>query len=186
MQRGECEIVHSHVNATLSKHALLSLITACIEVYKKETYGIILGEKHKKHYKVKDILAYQTAKRGYETVVVPGRQVSKVDYVLKYLTKDKVLGSFHSHPDFPDHLSGLDKFEIKNDVMPLHLLVLVKKSRKRKRWTFHPDYGVSGTVGSRYFIKLRAYENIFPCKHLCPIKIVSPFLRMMNNLEKLK
>ena len=56
---------HEHINATISKHAFLTLLASCIEVYKKEAIGVVLGERHRKHYKIVDAFKYskQDSKR---------------------------------------------------------------------------------------------------------------------------
>ncbi len=174
-----------HPNATLSKHAFLTLLATCIEVYKREAIGIILGEKHRKHYKITDAFPYQSAMRGYTHVKVPSRKLRRIDYVMRHITRSEMLGFFHSHPDYPDYLSGLDRKEHMQEKLPLQMLILVRKTRKKRRWFFHDDLSVSGTVGSRYFIKLRAYIYEKNTKTIHPTKIVCPFLRTVTNLESL-
>ena len=110
---------HEHMNATISKHAFLTMLTSCIEVYKKEAMGIILGETHRKHYKVTDALTYTSAERGYMGVKVSAKKIHDIDYVINHVTRSNVLGFFHSHPDYPDHLSGLDKEEHLQEQLPL-------------------------------------------------------------------
>ena len=51
-------------NATITEPALLHLIVSSIETYKKETFGLLLGEVHKKHYLIKEAIPVQTAKRA--------------------------------------------------------------------------------------------------------------------------
>lgn len=176
---------HTHINVTLTKSAFLSMVTACIEVYRKEALGIMLGERHKKHYLIKEALPYQTAKRGYDDVGVSAERIRRIDDTLKHITKSKVLGFFHSHPDFPAYLSGLDKEEHMQENLPLQLLVVVKKTKRRKKWAFHEDLSISGTIGKHYFVKLLAYELEKKQKSICPIKIVCPFVRNLNMLGKL-
>lgn len=156
------------------------MVTACIEVYKKEALGIMLGEKHRKHYLIKEALPYQTAKRGYEDVVVSSERIKRINDTLQHITKAKVLGFFHSHPDFPMRLSGLDREEHMQENLPLQLLVVVKKTKKRKKWAFHDDLSISGTIGKHYFVKLLAYELDKRQKAVCPIKIVCPFIRTLT------
>ncbi len=176
----KCICPHEHINVTLTKSAFLSMVTACIEVYKKEALGIMLGEKHRKHYLIKEALSYQTAKRGYEDVVVSSERIKRINDTLLHITKAKVLGFFHSHPDFPMRLSGLDKEEHMQEQLPLQLLVVVKKTRKKRRWAFHEDLSISGTTGKHYFIKVMAYELDKKMNKICPIKIVCPFLRTLT------
>ncbi len=179
------KLAHYHQNATLSKSAFLGMLTACIEVYKQEALGIILGETHRKHYKVLDVVPYQSARRGYAAVTVPAQRLRRINYVVEHVTKSHVLGFFHSHPDFPDYLSGLDREEHMKEKLPLQVLVLVKRTKKRRKWSFHEDLSLSGTVGSRYFIKMRAYVYEKKTKSIHPTKIVCPFLRSVTLLESL-
>lgn len=170
-------------NLTLSEDAFISLVTSCVEVYKKESFGILLGIMHRKHYMVIDTINYQSAKRGYVEVSVTPNKVKRMNYVLKRVTDLRVIGDFHSHPDGPEYLSETDYDEIAKSGTPLSVLVVVKKSRKHRKWEVHKDLSVSGNIGSRFFVKILAFE--FDGREIYPIKIICPYIKELNKLGKL-
>ena len=170
-------------NLTLSEDAFISLVTSCVEVYKKESFGLLLGIMHRKHYMVIDTINYQSAKRGYVEVSVTANKVKRMNYVLKRVTDLRVIGDFHSHPDGPEYLSETDYDEIAKSGTPLSVLVVVKKTRKHGKWEVHKDLSVSGTIGNRFFVKILAFE--FDGREIYPIKIVCPYVKELNKMKKL-
>ena len=170
-------------NLTLSEDAFISLVTSCVEVYKKESFGILLGIMHRKHYMVIDTINYQSAKRGYVEVSVTANKVKRMNYVLKRVTDLRVIGDFHSHPDGPEYLSETDYDEIAKSGTPLSVLVVVKKTRKHGKWEIHKDLSVSGNIGSKFFVKIMAFE--FDGREIYPIKIICPYIKELNKMKKL-
>ena len=116
-------------NLTLAERVLIDIVTSSIEVYKKETYGLLLGQKHKKHYMVYDVINFQTAKRGYESVNVSTLRINRVNFVLANLTSLRAIGDFHTHPDFPSRLSNPDKIDVKKSGLGLTVLVIINQIR---------------------------------------------------------
>lgn len=170
-------------NLTLGERAFISMVTSCVEVYKKESFGVLLGKMHKKHYMVIDTINYQSAKRGYVEVTVSDAKVKRMNYVLGCIADFRVIGDFHSHPDGPDHLSETDYEELAEGGTPLTVLVVVKKSSKIKDWVVNKDMSISGSVGKRFFVKLMAYE--FDGREIYPIKIVCPYIKKLNKEKML-
>jgi len=172
-------------NLTLAERAFIDIVLSSIEIYKKECFGILLGEKHKKHYMVYDVINFLSAKRSYEFVNVPTVRVNRVNYTLSRLTNLRVIGDFHSHPDGPDKLSGLDKKDVKNSGLTLTLLVVVEKMRgKGNRWRIM-DKNLIGDIGNKYHVKIMAFEYDKRKDNVYQIKIVCPFLRKINKLKQL-
>jgi len=173
----------SRRNLTLGETALIDLITSSVEVYKKETFGLLLGKKHKKHYMVYDVVNFLSAKRGYEFVHVSPLRINRVDYVLSNLTNLRVIGDFHSHPDSPDKLSGADKIDVKKSGLSLTTLVIVKKAKRRyHNWEIR-DNSIVGFIGNRYHIKIMAFEYDKKLDKLFQIKIICPCLKKLNKLK---
>jgi proteasome lid subunit RPN8/RPN11 len=170
-------------NLTLSERALIDIITSSIEVYKKETFGLLLGEKHKKHYMINDVLNFQTAKRGYEWVNVPTMRINRINYVLSHLTDLKVVGDFHSHPDGPARLSGLDKKDTKNSGLTLTVLVVINKIKRKIHGWMIKENDLVGTIGNKYHVKIIAYEYDKKQDKFHKIKIVCSCLKKMNKLK---
>jgi len=52
--------------------AFLSIVLSSVEAYKKECYGLILGYRTDKQWRVEYAVPYQTAERGHKTVTPHG------------------------------------------------------------------------------------------------------------------
>ncbi|MBI2675321.1 MAG: Mov34/MPN/PAD-1 family protein [Candidatus Aenigmarchaeota archaeon] len=167
-------------NLTLSERALIDIATACTEVYKKEAIGLLIGVKHKKHYMVRDAINFQSAIRGYEYVNVPSIRINRVNYVLSRLTDLRVVGDFHSHPDFPSRLSPTDKKDVKKGGLALTILVVLNRIKRKAHGWKAKDKGIVGDIGNRYHMKIMAFEYDRKLEKFNKIKIVCPSLRKIN------
>ncbi len=148
----------------LGPDALMTLILSSIEVFSRETFGILLGTKRGKTYKVMRAVPYLTAKRDYEYTSIDVARENRINSILAFLTTHKVVGDYHSHPNGPEVLSRHDKKVLmKMEEDHLAILVVVKKllpHQKNKRWKNNPrDLSVCGPIADRYFIK------IYSCIH---------------------
>lgn len=176
---------HSHHrrNVTIQEAAFSELILACLEVYKRECFGILLGEVHKKHYLVTDTYYFQDAKRTYDGVDVKQNRINRVNKLLGYLSTDKVIGDFHSHPGGPMVLSGFDKYEILHGNTDLALLVCIWPQKKCEPWHLNKDLSLTGTIAGKYYLHVRAFEADKKHNRIFPIKIVCPCLKKFNRLR---
>ena len=140
--------------------AFVGLMASCVEVYRKEAFGIIFGYKSGKKYMVKEILPFQTAKRGYTSASLKPSKEKALNEVLACMSKDSIIGDYHSHPgEVYDTLSGEDVYDIvrrKRDY--LSLLVSIKLTNRYRKWKSTKN-GLTGTLG-KYYIKIKAYEFI--------------------------
>ena len=173
-------------NATIAQQAFIGMITNAIEVYKKECFGLLLGKKHKKHYHVTDTIAFQTAKRDYEWVNIKANRINRMNFALSHLSDEQVIGDFHSHPEGPDKLSPTDKSDLFKHLTTLTCLVSIYKTKKCEKWKFCDDKSVCGTIGSKYFVRIIAYEIDQKKKELSRIKVVCPYIRKINKLRLYK
>jgi len=167
-------------NATITEQAFVGMVVSGIEVFKKESYGALIGEVHRKHFLVTDSYSYQTAKRDYESVSVLRTRQLRVSRSLGLFTNSCVIGDFHSHPAGPHYLSEWDKKDLLKLCQGLTVLVSIFESNKERKWEFNADLSISGSVGKRYFVKISAYEVDREKQKIHPIKIVCPYLRKFN------
>ena len=173
-------------NLTITEKTLVEIIASSVEIYKKEAFGILLGEKHKKHYMAYDAISFLSAKRSYGFVNVPTIRANRVNYTLSYLTKFKIIGDFHSHPEGPDKLSGLDKSDIRNSGLGLSVLIIVTKAKKKSHNWKIEDNNIIGFIGNKYHIKIMAFEYDKKEDKLFHLKIVCPSLKKLNKLQPIK
>jgi len=171
-----------HRNMTLSNDAFAGIISKAIEVYKKETFGLLLGRKHKKHYHVTGTYAFQTAERGYEFVNIKANRINRINYALGHLSNKTVVGDFHSHPEGPEKLSPTDREDLLRRPTTLTCLVNIYKTKKCEKWKFCEDKSICGTIGSKYLIRIIAYEVNHKTRSIDRIKIVCPYVRKINKL----
>ena len=171
-----------HRNMTISSDGFAGLIAKAIEVYKKETFGLLLGRKHKKHYHVTGTYAFQTAERGYEYVNIKANRINRINYALGHVSDRMVIGDFHSHPEGPEKLSPTDRKDLLSRPTTLTCLVNIYKARKCEKWKFCEDKSICGTIGSKYFFRIIAYEINHRAKSIDRIKIVCPHLKKINQL----
>ncbi len=117
---------------------------------------------------------------------MPQIRVNRINYVLSHLTDFRVIGDFHSHPDYPSKLSPTDKADIKSGGMALSVLVVVRKAkRKAHRWEAK-DKTLRGFVGNRFHVEVIAFEHDRKKDRFFRIKIVCPYLRKLNRLEDMQ
>jgi proteasome lid subunit RPN8/RPN11 len=170
-------------NATIKEQAFVGMIASALEVYKKESFGLLIGEIHKKHYLIVDTYTYQAAQRKYESVGITPQKKNRINNSLRFFSSSRVIGDFHSHPEGPDFLSGCDKTDTLSGNTELTILVSVYKTKTRHKWRFNKDLSISGSVGNTYFIKIVAFEANKKEKRVNPIKIVCPYLTKINKLK---
>lgn len=165
----------------LRNQAFVNILASSLEVYKKEAYGVLLGRRRGRDYVVRYVFSYQSAKRHYDWVVMDPRRQNRIDQILKCLMDYRYIGDFHSHIDWPAHLSDADKKEMRELGIPVSILLLVKDASRRARWRFlQSDFSLTGTVGDRYFIKIYAYEYDRHSGKIRKLRIHCPFVHRLN------
>ena len=122
----------------VSTDALMSLILSSIEVFSRETFGILLGTKSGKSYHITRAVPYLTAKRDYEYTSIDALREKRINSILAFLTTHKVIGDYHSHPNGPEVLSRHDKKELmamhEDHLAMLVVITRIKPSQKNRRW----------------------------------------------------
>ncbi len=173
-------------NVTLSREAFIIMVISAIETYKKETFGLLVGSAHKKHYMIRHAIPHQKAQRAYEFVNIKARDVNRINAALGCMTDQLLVGDYHAHPEGPEHLSPFDKEEFKKSGTPLAVIVIVKKTMRRHKWRRNEDMSISGSIGKVWWIKIHAYEYDKKLDRIHGIKIVCPYLFTLNMITKFK
>ena len=170
------------MKVVLGKPAAISIILSAVEVYKKETYGILLGERSGQTIRVNQALSFQSANRDYGYVSMDAARENRINYILRYLSGFKVVGDFHSHPDEPEKLSKHDTEELrKSGEGTVSVLVLVKKASAGKKWGYDAaGRRIAGVLAGRYFIGITACIYNYKKKRAERIPIVCRHLKEMN------
>jgi len=167
-------------SVVIRKQAFVPMVVSCIEVYKKEALGLLLGRASGDEYVVTDAVPYQSAKRDYEYVSISPKKENRVNNVLKFISSSRLVGDFHSHPDWHARLSRHDKkelFEAGNHFVSI--TIVVKASKQLKPWRRNSDESVSGTISKNFFVKMTAFA-INGNGKIAPVRIKCDYLRSIN------
>ncbi len=138
----------------LEESALLGLLVASAEVYKKECYGVLLGYRLNDRFIVSGSIAYQSADRKPSEVYLRPHRRRVVESVLKNIPKYRVLGEFHSHPMFADRratirLGPMDAEDMAGE--DVQILVAINDKSRNQKWIAKADGSISGTFGNHHF-----------------------------------
>ncbi|MBI1969608.1 Mov34/MPN/PAD-1 family protein [Candidatus Woesearchaeota archaeon] len=169
------------VKVVIRKPAFISMVVACVEVYKKEAFGILFGTKDRRDFVVKNCLYYQSVRRDYLGVDLDKRRDKVITYALENISTQKVLGDFHSHAGSHKGLSPADIREIKREKNPLSVLVYLNKTSKKQRWKQNRDKTISGSVGSKFYVNIAAY-GYDKKKKVKKLKVVCPYIKELRGL----
>ncbi|NIM23113.1 MAG: hypothetical protein GTO55_02315, partial [Armatimonadetes bacterium] len=120
----------------LSEIAFTGIVLAALEAFKKESYGLLLGQKTTRGLVVQYAVPYQTAKRHTSWVRRNERAHARMEGFLKNLHHLNLIGDFHSHTvrgasKALCRLSPLDKRDLReNDVCIISALNLRKRYQR--------------------------------------------------------
>ena len=168
------EKTEKRVRVFLKERAFLSIVLSVIEVYKKESMGLILGFGGGDEFIIEYAIPYQTAEKGF-TWVEPRERISeRMLKVVEQLPID-VLGDYHSHTELGDskakaHPSGVDIASMEKD--KLYLIVAVNEKEKFEPWSMNADGSISGTI-TDFHIQIAGFYMVSDYKYrrveiICP------------------
>ncbi|MFQ5693155.1 MAG: Mov34/MPN/PAD-1 family protein [Nitrospinota bacterium] len=142
----------------IAEQAFISLLVSSIEVYKKECYGLLLGNRQKERWIVRYAVPYQSAERSQSEVRWNHRRDQRIRRFLTRLPDVELLGDFHSHTALDKKLSvtpsKVDLQGMKRE--EIYLIVGIDKKLKLLPWGNNRDGTLSGTVDD-FVVKIRAY-----------------------------
>ncbi len=145
--------------AYLNDHVFMSMLLSCVEVYKKECFGLLLGYRTPDRYIVEHAIPYQSVRRGHNWAELRQDKWKMLQQVLKSFPKLDILGDFHSHTMYRDvkaqvALSDDDiEYMEPND---LQIVIAVNENKRSRAWSANTDRTISGSI-DRFYFKLGAY-----------------------------
>jgi len=162
----------------LSEMAFTGMVLAALEAFRKESYGLLLGQTTTRGVVVQYAVPYQTARRHTSWVQRNEPAHRRMEVFLKNLHHLNLIGDFHSHTVRGEHkalcrLSAVDKEGLRrNDVC---LVVALNPRQKYQPWKSNHDGSLSGTVQD-FFVKIGAWyggENGHPGRAVlqCPFAV---------------
>ena len=143
----------------IDEAAFISIVAAASEAYRRECYGVLLGNRHMGRIYIFTAFAYQTARRTPKSVeLVEGRRRT-VRRVLESFPRYDYIGEFHSHPGYGSEkgqpvASGSDFLGVREG--ECELVIAVRKAKSTAPWQHCDDGSLSGKAG-KHFLKFRAY-----------------------------
>ena len=143
------------MDVQISTNAFWALLVSAIEVYKKETFGTLLGYRDSNNtFIVEHAIPYQTATRTHGSVEKNRRAHERIQKFFANLPQLSVVGDFHSHTGWGElqgvgSLSTQDVVDMEQD--QISLVIVANDKRKASAWKYNRDGSLSGTVDDYHF-----------------------------------
>ena len=146
--------------AYLSLPSFLTIVTASVEVFRKETIGYLIGVKGENKFMVQYAIPYQTAESTATHATIDEDRVSRINEILNRLSEGlEYIGDFHSHTEYgecPGTVIPSSTDLISTVPGELNLICAVNTKKKSVDW-YETKRGVlAGTVGT-YRIEIGGY-----------------------------
>ena len=139
----------------ISANAFWAVLISTIEVYKRESFGLLLGYRDSNNiYIVEHAISYQTANRRHTSVEKNGRAARRINKFLANLPHLSLIGDFHSHTGWGDLKGvGIPSTEDVYDMAygNLYIIVVANDKRRSSAWQYNGDGTLSGTVDDYHF-----------------------------------
>lgn len=143
----------------LSENAFVGLLVSTIEVYRRECFGILLGQNTPGRALVDFVVPYQTANRKFREVHVDLMRSQRVELAVRSTSRWECLGDYHSHPMYgtvraTTSLSKVDRKFFKDGNVAI--VVAINDSARQQRWNYVRGGGLSGTING-YNTRIAGY-----------------------------
>lgn len=146
--------------AYLSLPSFLTIVTASVEVFRKETIGYLIGFKGENKFIVQHAIPYQTADATATHATIDEDRVSRINEILNRLAEGlEYIGDFHSHTeygDLPGKVVPSPTDLISTVPGELNIICAVNMKKKSVDWHDTKRGILAGTVG-QYRIEIGGY-----------------------------
>ena len=157
-------LVSRSMQVYLSENVFMGMVLSCVEVYKKECFGLLLGYRAPGKYIVEHAIPYQTVRRGHNWAELRSDKWKVIQEILRNFPKLDVLGDFHSHTLYRDIKAQVslshDDIEYM-DPEDLQIVLAVNENKRSREWSLNSDRTISGSIDKFYF-KIAAYYFPLP------------------------
>ena len=146
----------------LSENAFVGLLVSTIEVYRKECFGVLLGQITPERVLVDFVVPYQTANRKFREVHVDLMRSQRVEQAVRTTSRWECVGDYHSHPMYgtvraTTTLSAVDRKFFKEGNVAI--VVAINDTARQRRWNYVQGGGVSGSING-YNIRIAGYNKV--------------------------
>jgi proteasome lid subunit RPN8/RPN11 len=157
--------------------AFLSMILASAEVFRKECFGLLLGNRGFDRYVIEHAFAVQTAQRSLYWSKPNEKREARITELSKRLSLGvELLGDFHSHCQLGSS-KALAKPSTEDvafmEAERVYIILALNKTKQNIMWGQNIDKTISGTLGDYHF-RIGAYIawgtwKYYKLKVICPI-----------------
>jgi len=145
----------------LHENVFLGMVLSSVEVFKKESFGLLLGYQTRGKYIVEHAIPYQSARRGHNWAELRSDKWKIVQDILRNFPRMDIIGDYHSHTMYRDVRADVALSDDDITYMEPHELQLVvainqQRHRRAQRWAVNADGTISGWV-DRYHFRIAAY-----------------------------
>lgn len=148
------------MRALLKKPALLSILCATVETFKKESLLFILGHTKNENFIIEYAVPMQTAKRNFKLVENKDYRKKLIMELSTFLWKNsQIIGDAHSHAEFGENQyaaqpSKEDENDAKKD--KVYIILEISTKKKAQKWQKTKRRGILGTLG-KYKFEINAF-----------------------------
>ncbi len=167
-------LVMDEFTVYIKERAFLAIILSVVEVYKRETLGLLLGYKGGNKFFVEYAIPSQTAEKKFSWTEPKMRAIERMTNITKNMSID-VIGDYHSHTDYGGEMakampSGEDIADMQSG--NVHIIIAVNPKLVKVKWRQNNDGTISGTI-SNYHVRISAATLIGEYKYR-RVKIICP------------
>ena len=162
------------------RDALAVMIANTVEVYKRESYGTLVGEKHNGSVIVRNAVPFQAVKLKFSEVETISDRAGRLEQALETIGLGRVVGDYHSHPShgdnfYPPEPSNTDLESMLASDLPAHIILSIHDKKRTMPWHYCTDGRLAGSVNG-YWIDIAAYfktndEEFKRTRIVCPYAI---------------
>ncbi len=146
----------------IEKESFLTMVLASVETFNRECFGYIFGYKpsrHRNSFVITNAVAVQLAKKRKNTEIDQSDLSYRNMWKLfsKYPTLFRVVGDFHSHPEWGHHkrianFSDGDIADMIEKEYPIGVVIKISSlNKERILWESAGDGGIRGSLGKYKF-----------------------------------
>jgi proteasome lid subunit RPN8/RPN11 len=147
------------IEAYISANAFWGFLISAIEVYKKETYGLLIGYRNQNMFIIEHAVQHQTASRTHLSVRKNTRAEKRMEGFLKNMPHLSLIGDFHSHTGWGElkGVSSPSRTDV-GDMKPnaIYIILEVNDKKRSQAWGYTTDGSLAGTVDDYHF-RIDAY-----------------------------
>lgn len=146
----------------VSGNAFTIMIASSIEVYKKEAFGFLIGEKSDGNLVINNAVPSQSVERKFTEVSTNGRTNQLYNILLGLRTNgSRVIGDYHTHPcwgkkKYKANMSMSDLLRMRKDDGLVYLIISVNDKKRSWPWHYRSDGRLVGSYDN-YWFEIAAY-----------------------------